>query len=128
MLSLHYYWLYVLNNYVCNLSCVCIHHCYHYTIWVLTIINSAYIGKHITCIVYCQVSNKSNYVVQVLSPCIPCSDECDHYNCDTACDKDIPTMMSFDINGLDLSVMLTVTNSSGHESTQQAVYFLVGMY
>jgi hypothetical protein len=37
-------------------------------------------------------------------------------------------MMSFDISGLDLSVMLMVTNSSGHEITQQAVYFIVGKY
>ena len=64
---------------------------------------------------------------QALHPCLPCYGDCSRYNCDTLCNPDKSTAMTFSLHHTNLKSVETLNNQTGNEDNNTLAYYFTGM-
>ncbi|VDI54125.1 Hypothetical predicted protein [Mytilus galloprovincialis] len=60
---------------------------------------------------------------EIYRPCIPCNTQCSLLNCQSDCDINKNTVVTFTLNDLDLEHYILAKNETGHQYNKTAMYY-----
>ncbi|XP_076076023.1 uncharacterized protein LOC143046845 [Mytilus galloprovincialis] len=60
---------------------------------------------------------------EIYRPCVPCNTQCSLLNCQSDCDLNQHTVVTFTLNDLDLEPFVVAENDTGHEYNKTVIYY-----
>lgn len=63
---------------------------------------------------------------EVHTPCVPCIEPCDRYNCQVTCAENQIEVITLTLNNLQLAPRVMVTDEKGVQESKQVTYYMIG--